>query len=325
MKIVVTGAAGFIGSHLCEALLARGDDVIALDCFNDHYSPIRKHANAACLRDQPRCILYEEDIRDRDAVCRIFSKHKPDAVAHLAGYGAVRYSIGRADLYTDVNIVGSVNLLEAALQNGVGNFAFASTSSVYGETKQLPFIESDPCNHPLAPYPASKKAVEVMGYTYHHLHQLNFTALRFFSVYGPRGRPDMMPFMVTDGIVNQREIALFDGGRMRRDWTYIDDIVAGVVSALDKPLGYEIINLGRGEPVLMSDFVTIIETLVGRKAILSMPPAPASEPKVTFANIDRARRLLAYNPQTAVADGLAKLWEWYQSEIMCKKLRLRKV
>ena len=316
MKIVVTGAAGFIGSHLCDALLARGDDVIALDSFNDHYSPSRKHTNAACLRDHPRCILYEEDIRDREAIHGVFSKHKPEAVAHLAGYGAVRYSIGRANLYTDVNIVGAINLLEAARQNDVGNFAFASTSSVYGETTQLPFIETDPCNHPLAPYPASKKAVEVMGYTYHHLHQLNFTALRFFSVYGPRGRPDMMPFMVTDYIVNQREIALFDGGRMRRDWTYIDDIVAGVVSALDKPLGYEIINLGRGEPVLMSDFVKIIETLVGRKAILSTPSAPASEPKNTFANIDRARRLLAYNPQTDVTDGLAKLWEWYQSEVM---------
>ena len=314
---MVTGAAGFIGSQLCDALLARGDDVIALDSFNDYYGPSRKRKNAACLRDHPRCMLYEEDIRNRDAIFRIFTDHKPETVAHMAGYGAVRYSIGRADLYADVNIVGSVNVLEAARQNDVGNFAFASTSSVYGESKQLPFNETDPCNHPLAPYPASKKAVEVLGYTYHHLHQLNFTALRFFSVYGPRGRPDMMPFMVTDSIVNQREIALFDGGRMKRDWTYIDDIVAGVVSALDKPLGYEIINLGRGKPVLMSEFVKIIETLVGRKAVLSTPPAPASEPKVTCANIDQARRLLAYNPQTAVADGLAELWEWYQREVMC--------
>ena len=317
MKVVVTGAAGFIGSHLCDALLARGDDVIALDSFNDYYSPSRKRKNAACLRDHPRCILYAEDIRDRDAIFRIFSDHKPAAVSHLAGYGAVRYSIGRANLYTDVNVVGSVNLLEAARQNDVRNFVFASTSSVYGESKQLPFIETDPCNHPLAPYPASKKAVELLGYTYHRLHQLNFTALRFFSVYGARGRPDMMPFMVTDSIVNQREIALFDGGRMKRDWTYIDDIVAGVLSALDKPLGYEIINLGRGEAVLMSDFVNIIESLIGRKAVLSTHPAPSSEPKVTCANIDRARRLLAYNPQTAVADGLAELWEWYQREVMC--------
>jgi UDP-glucuronate 4-epimerase len=316
LKIVVTGAAGFIGSHLCDALLACDDDVIALDSFNDYYNPSHKHANVACLRDHPHCIVYEEDIRDREAISRIFAEHKPEAVAHLAGYGAVRYSIGRAKLYADVNIVGSINLLEAARHNDVGNFVFASTSSVYGETEQLPFIETDPCNHPLAPYPASKKAVEVMGYTYHHLHQLNFTALRFFSVYGPRGRPDMMPFMVTDCIVNQREIALFDAGQMRRDWTYIDDIVAGVVSALDKPLGYQIINLGRGEPVLMIDFVKIVEMLVGRKALLSTPSAPASEPKNTFANINQARRLLAYNPQTAVADGLAKLWKWYQKEAM---------
>lgn len=316
MKVVVTGAVGFIGSHLCDALLARGDEVIALDNFNEYYNANRKHTNAACLREHPRCILYEGDIRDRDAIYRIFAEHKPEAVAHLAGYGAVRYSIGRANLYTDVNIVGSVNLLEASRQNGVGNFAFASTSSVYGETEKLPFVETDACNHPLAPYPASKKAVEVLGYTYHHLHQLNFTALRFFSVYGPRGRPDMMPFLVTDNIVNQREIALFDGGRMRRDWTYIDDVIAGVVSALDKPLGYEIINLGRGEPVLMSDFVKIIESLAGRKAVLSTPPAPASEPKITFANIDRARRMLDYKPQMSVADGLAELWEWYQKEVM---------
>ena len=316
MKILVTGAAGFIGSQLCEALLARGDEVIALDNFNDYYSPARKRSNVSLLHDHPQCHLYEGDIRDEETINRPFVEHKPEAVAHLAAYGSVCYSIGRAKLYTDVNIVGAINLLEAARHNNVETFVFASTSSVYGKTEQLPFVETDPCNRPLAPYPASKKAVEVMGYTYHNLHQLNFTAVRFFSVYGPRGRPDMMPFMVTDRIVNGQEIVLFDGGQMKRDWTYIDDIVAGVMSALDRPLGYEIINLGRGEPVLMADFVEIIETLVGRKAVLSTPPAPPSEPKITFANIDKAQRLLDYNPQTAVADGLAKLWEWYQKEIM---------
>ena len=316
MKILVTGAAGFIGSHLCESLLARGDEVIALDNFNDYYSPARKRANVASLRNHSRCTLYEEDIRDEEAIVPVFTKHTPEAVAHLAAYGAVRYSVGRAKLYTDVNIVGSINLLEAARHTDVGNFVFASTSSVYGNTKQLPFTETDPCNRPLAPYPASKKAIEVMGHTYHHLHQLNFAAVRFFNVYGPRGRSDMMPFIVTDRIVNQEKIVLFDAGRMRRDWTYIDDIVAGVIAALDRPLGYEIINLGRGEPVIMTDFVEIIEALVGRKALVSTPPAPSTEPKITFANIDKARRLLDYNPQTSIAGGLARLWEWYQKEVM---------
>ena len=228
----------------------------------------------------------------------------------------MRYSIGRARLYTDANIGGSINLLEAAREIDVANFVFASTSSVYGNTKHLPFVETDPCNQPLAPYPASKRAVELMGYTYYRLHELNFTALRFFNVYGPRGRPDMMPFIVTDGIVNQREIVLFDGGQMKRDWTYIDDIVDGVTAAIDKPLGYELINLGRGEPVLMTDFVKIIEGLVSHKAILSTPPAPLSEPKITFADIDKARRLLGYNPQTSLAAGLCKFWEWYQEAVM---------
>ena len=316
MKVLITGAAGFIGSHLCERLLARGDAVIAVDNFNDYYDTARKRANVHQSRNHPRCIQCEADIRSAETISRIFAEHKPEAVAHLAAYGAVRYSIGRAKLYTDVNIGGSINLLEAAHESGVENFVFASTSSVYGNTKQLPFVETDPCNHPLAPYPASKKAVELMGYTYHHLHDLNFTALRFFNVYGPRGRPDMMPFMVTDRIVNRQEIVLFDAGQMKRDWTYIDDIVAGVMAALDKPLGYEIINLGRGEPVLMTDFVEIIEGLVGRKAILSTPPAPPSEPKITSANIDKARRLLDYHPQTSLAAGLRKFWEWYQQAIM---------
>jgi UDP-glucuronate 4-epimerase len=316
LTILVTGAAGFIGSTLTQTLLQRGEQVIAIDNFNDYYDPARKRANIVSFQNNHNLSLYEIDIREAEAIEQIFAQHKPRAVAHLGAYGGVRYSIGRAKLYTEVNFVGTVNLLEAARQSGTGIFVFASTSSVYGNTNQLPFIETDPCNLPLAPYPASKKAAEVMGYTYYNLHQLNFTALRFFSVYGPRGRPDMMPFMVTDRVVKGEEIKLFDAGQLKRDWTYVDDIVSGIIAALERPLGYEVINLGRGEPVLMADFVEIIEDLVGKKAILSTPPAPASEPKVTFANIDKARRLLDYNPQTPVTDGLARLWAWYQKEVM---------
>ncbi len=315
MSILVTGAAGFIGSHLTETLLERGETVVALDDFNDYYNPALKRANVASFQHHPNLSLYEADIRDTATVEQIFTRHRPRAVAHLAAYGGVRYSIGRARLYTDVNIVGTINLLEAARQAGAGTFVFASTSSVYGQTSQLPFIETDPCNRPLAPYPASKKAGEVLGYTYYNLHQMNFTALRFFSVYGPRGRPDMMPYMVTDRVATGREITLFNAGQMKRDWTYVDDIVSGIAAALDRPLGYEIINLGRGEPVLMADFVRIIEELVGRPALLVTPPAPASEPPVTFANIDKARRLLDYRPQTPVHEGLARLWDWYRREI----------
>lgn len=316
MSILVTGAAGFIGSTLTETLLQRGEQIVAIDDFNDYYDPARKRANISSFQNYHNLSLYEMDIRNAEAIEQIFVQHKPRAVAHLGAYGGVRYSIGRAKLYTEVNFVGTVNLLEAARQNGAEIFVLASTSSVYGNTMQLPFIETDPCNLPLAPYPASKKAAEVMGYSYYNLHQLNFTALRFFSVYGPRGRPDMMPFMVTDRIVKGEEIKLFDAGQLKRDWTYVDDIVGGIIAALERPLGYEVINLGRGEPVLMVDFVEIIEDLVGKKAVLSTPPAPASEPKVTFANIDKARRLLDYNPQTPVAEGLTRLWAWYQKEIM---------
>ncbi|MEM1099797.1 MAG: NAD-dependent epimerase/dehydratase family protein, partial [Planctomycetota bacterium] len=227
----------------------------------------------------------------------------------------------RAPLYTDVNINGTVALLEAAKTLGDDadnptaspNFVFASTSSIYGHTDRLPFTEDDPPNAPRSPNPAAKKAREQLGYTYHNLHGLNFTALRFFSVYGPRARPDMMPFMITDRILKGETITLFNAGQMKRDWTFVNDIVAGVVTALDTPLGYEVINLGRGEPVLMADFVTIIEQLVGKPAILETPDAPPSEPQITFANIDKARRLLGYNPQSPVQEGLEKLWQWRKS------------
>jgi len=236
-------------------------------------------------------------------------------VIHLAAMAGVRYSIERAPLYVAVNVQGTVNLLEAARHHRVRNFVFASTSSVYGRSARVPFREDDPTDHPLAPYPATKKACEVMGHAYHNMFGLNFTAVRFFSVYGPRGRPDMMPYMVTERIFRDEEIVLFDGGQMHRDWTYIADIVSGVVAALDAALPYEIINLGRGEPVLMADFVRLVEEIVGRRARLVTPPAPPSEPPITYADVSRACRLLDYDPQTSVAEGMRRFVDWYRREV----------
>ncbi|RMF29680.1 MAG: SDR family NAD(P)-dependent oxidoreductase [Chloroflexi bacterium] len=316
MHVLVTGGAGFIGSHLCEALLARGDEVVCLDNFDDYYDPARKRANVAAFATHPRCSLVEADVRDREGLAALFEQAGGfDAIAHLAAMAGVRASVRQAVLYTQVNVLGTVHLLDLARDYGVGNFVFASTSSVYGRTRRLPFVEDDAADRPLAPYPATKRACEMMGHAYHNMHGLNFTALRLFSVYGPRGRPDMMPYTIVHRLVHDQTIVLFEGGRMRRDWTYVDDIVRGVVAALDRPLGYEVINLGRGEPIWMDRFVRILEALVGKKARLETPPAPASEPPVTYADIGKARRLLDYHPTTSVEEGLARLWAWYRAEI----------
>jgi UDP-glucuronate 4-epimerase len=316
MNILVTGAAGFIGSHVAEALLARGDGVVGLDNFNDYYDPARKRANVALLASNPRFTLHESDVRDAETMERICAESKFDAVVHLAAMAGVRYSIERAPLYVDVNVRGTVNLLEAAHKTDVPHFVLASTSSVYGRTGRLPFREDDPLGQPLAPYPATKIAGEVMGHAYHNLFGLSFTAVRFFSVYGPRGRPDMMPYHITDCIVHDREFTLYEAGEMYRDWTYIADIVSGVVAAVDRPLGYEAINLGRGEPVRMADFVELVEELVGKPAQMTAPPAPPSEPPITYADVTKARDLLGYNPTISVADGMHRFWEWYQTEIL---------
>ncbi len=316
MNILVTGAAGFIGSHVAEALLARGDDVTGLDNFNDYYTPARKRANAALMTPNPRFTLHEADLRDAETVERICAAGKFDAVIHLAAMAGVRYSIERAPLYVDVNVRGTVNLLESARKVGTPNFVFASTSSVYGRTGLLPFREDDPLGQPLAPYPATKIAGEVMGYAYHNLFGLSFTVLRFFSVYGPRGRPDMMPYIVTDHVARAQEFMLYEAGEMYRDWTYIADIVSGVVAAVDRPFDYEIINLGRGEPVRMADFVEIVEKLVGKPARMTTPPAPPSEPTITYADIAKAGDLLDYKPTTSIDEGLRHFWKWYQKEIL---------
>lgn len=316
MNILVTGAAGFIGSHVAEVLLARGDEVTGLDNFNDYYDPARKRANVALLTREPRFTLHKADVRDAETMERICTESRFDTVVHLAAMANVRYSIERAPLYVDVNVRGTVNLLEAARKASIPHFVFASTSSVYGRTERLPFREDDPLGRPLAPYPATKIAGEVMGHAYHKLFGLSFTALRFFSVYGPRGRPDMMPYIVTDCIVHDREFALYEAGEMYRDWTYITDIVSGVVTTVDHPMGYEIINLGHGEPVRMADFVELVEELVGEKAKMTTPPAPSSEPAINYADTTKARELLGYEPAISVSEGMHRFWEWYQSEIL---------
>jgi len=316
MRVLVTGAAGFIGSNLAETLLKQGHTVAGLDNFNDYYDPARKRANAAVLSAFERFEMHEVDLRDEVGVNAIFKVGRFDAVAHLAAMAGVRYSIPRAPLYTDVNIRGTVNVLEAVHNSGVPHMVFASTSSVYGATKRLPFREDDPLGMPLASYPASKIAGELMGYTYHNLFDLSFTAVRFFSVYGERGRPDMMPFIITDSIVNDKGFKLFDAGEMFRDWTYVGDIVKGVIAALERPLGYERINLGRGQPVRMADFVELIEQLVGKRALMETPPAPASEPKTTYADVTKARELLGYDPCVTVEEGLARFWAWYQATFL---------
>ncbi|MBN1487143.1 MAG: GDP-mannose 4,6-dehydratase [Anaerolineae bacterium] len=316
MRILVTGAAGFIGSHVAETLLKRGDWVAGLDNFNDYYDPARKRSNAQVLAAYKDFTMYEVDLRDELGIRQVVESGRFDAIIHLAAMAGVRYSIARAPLYTDVNIRGTVNVLEAARHAAVPHIVFASTSSVYGKTDRLPFQEDAPTNKPLAAYPASKIAGELLGYTYHNLFALSFTALRFFSVYGPRGRPDMMPYIITDSIVRNQTFKLYNAGEMHRDWTYVADIVRGVIAAVDRPLGYQQFNLGRGEPVRMADFVQLVEDLVGKPAHMETPPAPASEPPITYADISKAQRLLGYNPQIPVNEGLAHFWDWYKEYVL---------
>lgn len=313
MTILVTGAAGFIGSHLAERLCREGRTVIGLDNFNDYYDPARKRANEQRLCAYPNFRMVEADLRDRTAMLALFAGERIRAVAHLAAMAGVRNAILNPELYVNVNLNGTQNLLDAArAAGGVENFVFASTSSVYGNTTQIPFVETDPCDRPLQPYAAAKRAAEILGYSYHHLFRLNFTVLRFFTVYGPNGRPDMMAYLLADSISKGQAIPLYDGGQMYRDWTYVDDTVAGVVAALDRPLGYEIINLGRGEPVLLTDFVEMMEELSGRKANLVDTPRLAADFVRNEADISKARRLLDYDPRVSVVDGVRRFWEWYQ-------------
>ena len=316
MSILVTGAAGFIGSHVTQAILSRGERVIGLDNLNDYYSPARKRANLAEIGESPAFRCVEGDIRDMDTLRALFAAERPHSIVHLAAMAAVPYSMKYPLLYEDVNVRGTLNLLEMAREFNVHKFVLASTSSIYGHTDKIPFVETDSTDRPLAPYPATKKAGEVLAYTYYHLYGVKCAALRFFNVYGPRGRPDMGPWKFTEAILNEREFTLYDEGRPRRDWTFINDIVSGILAAADANIEYEIFNLGRGEPVVNRDFVTLLERLVGKPARWKNAPLPPTEMVVTFADTSKARRMLGYLPRISIEEGLTRFWEWYQISIL---------
>ncbi len=312
--ILVTGAAGFIGSHTAAHLLERGDRVVGLDNLNDYYDPARKQANLHELSKLPgaeRFTFVHGDIRDRALVGSLFAKHGFTAIAHLAAMAGVRVSVDDPWLYYDVNLTGTLNLLDASREHGRPNFVLASTSSAYGNTKQVPFIETDSADRPLAPYPASKRSAELLGHAYHHIHGLDFTALRFFTVYGPRGRPDMLAYKLLDAMRLGQPMPLYNGGQMHRDWTFVSDIVQGVVAATDRRLGYEIINIGRGEAVLLAAFVRSIVAPAGGTAPVTSEPMMRADVSYTYANIDKARKLLGYEPKVSVQDGVKRFFDWY--------------
>jgi len=322
MRVLVTGGAGFIGSHTTEALLERGDEVVCLDNFNDYYSPTRKRKNIAGFLGNPAYKLYEADIRDFETLERIFKAEVFDKIIHIAAMAGVRASIRNPLLYEEVNVKGTLNLLELSRRYGIGNFVFVSSSSVYGARSEAPFREDDPCDRPISPYAATKRAGELLAYTYHHLYDLNCTCLRLFTVYGPKGRPDMAPYLFTKWILEGQEVRRFGDGTSRRDYTYIDDIVSGIVAALDADLPYEIINLGNSQAVALNDFIALIERLVGRKARIKELPMQPGDVPFTCADISKARRLLGYDPKIPLEEGMRRFIDWYRREVLERSVQV---
>jgi len=312
MNILVTGGAGFIGSHVVEQLCARGDTVTVLDDFNDFYPPAIKHRNLAGVTD--RATIVVADIRAAGQLRETFQQTRFAAIIHLAARTGIRPSLTQARLYTEVNITGTQNLLELAREFGVKRFIFGSSSSVYGVNQRVPFREDDPLAHPISPYAATKLAGEALAHVYHHLYQLEIVCLRFFTVYGPRQRPDLAIHKFTRAILAGQPVEFFGDGSTRRDYTHVTDIVQGILAALDRPLGFEIINLGDARTVALHELVTLLEKITGRPADLHRLPDQPGDVPVTFADIDKARRLLDYRPQVAIETGLAGFVDWFVNQ-----------
>lgn len=316
-KILLTGGAGFIGSHVAQALLARGDSVVIVDNLNDGYDTYLKEYNltAVCNTDQDnKLTIYKTDICDADEMEIICTHENPDVICHLAARAGVRQSINDPHEYFRSNNNGTLVIFETARKCGIQHVVCASSSSVYGVRENGPFYETDSVDKQSSPYGMTKRAGELLAYVYHHLFGISITNLRFFTAYGPRGRMDMAPFIFMDAIDRGIPITVFGDGSAIRDFTYVGDIVDGIVRAIDTPLGYAIINLGRGEPIVLSDFITIMEKVVQRNADIEYAEPFSGDVPQTHADIAKAQQLLGYAPQISVADGLKKMYEWYKNE-----------
>ena len=310
MRILVTGGAGFIGSHLVEKLLATGHEVAILDDFNDFYDPAIKRANVASVAGEVP--IHRIDLRDNGAVSLLFHREKFDTIIHLAARAGVRPSISQPQLYYDTNVTGTLHLLEAARRTGIERFIFASSSSVYGICKNVPFSEAEHLTQTISPYAATKVAGEFLCSTYSHLYRMRIVALRFFTVYGARQRPDLAIHQFTRKIDAGQPIDQFGDGTTRRDYTYIDDIIQGVSAALDYqgPL-YDLFNLGESETIQLKDLIAAIENALGKKAKINQLPEQPGDVPLTCADISKARKLLGYNPTTPLSVGLPKFVDWF--------------
>ncbi|MGO1502763.1 MAG: NAD-dependent epimerase [Marinobacter sp.] len=330
MKILVTGTAGFIGAQLAQRLLERGDEVIGVDSVNDYYDVSLKEARLARLTGNAGFTEVRQDIADRSVMSEIFAKYRPERVVHLAAQAGVRYSLENPNAYVDANLVGFMNILEGCRHNDVKHLVYASSSSVYGANEAMPFSVQDNVDHPLSLYAASKKANELMAHTYSHLYGLPTTGLRFFTVYGPWGRPDMALFIFTKKILAGEPIDVFNHGNHKRDFTYIDDIVEGVVRTLDQvafannewsgetpdpgtsKAPYRIYNIGSNNPVELSRFIEIIEERTGKKAQKNLLPMQPGDVPATYANVDSLINDVGYKPETSVEEGIANFVDWYR-------------
>ena len=312
MKTLVTGAAGFIGFHVARALLERGQEVIGIDNLNPYYDISLKRGRLELIASNPLFTFYHADINNLAPLETIFADHPIDRICNLAAQAGVRYSIQNPFVYEESNLKGFLNLLELARHYPVRNFVFASSSSVYGNNRKLPFSIEDNVDTPISLYAATKKANELMAHAYSHLFDIPLTGLRYFTVYGPWGRPDMALFLFTEAIINGRPIEIYNFGKMKRDFTYIDDIVDGTIAALDNPFKYEIFNLGNSKTVELMKLIEIIEEelgIVAKKRFLPLQPGDVPE---TYADIDKTKRLLGFNPKTSIRSGIRRFLSWYR-------------
>jgi UDP-glucuronate 4-epimerase len=327
--ILVTGAAGFIGYHVARKLLERGDEVVGFDSLNDYYDPALKEARLAQLRPFERFTFIRGNVADRQAMEQLFTEHKPRRVVHLAAQAGVRYSLENPHAYAESNLLGFLNILEGCRHHGIEHLVYASTSSVYGANTTQPFSEHHSVEHPITLYAATKKSNEMMAHAYAHLFRLPVTGLRFFTVYGPWGRPDMALFRFTRGILDGQPIPVYNEGRMIRDFTYVDDVAEGVVRTLDRPATpnpnwngaepdpatssapYRVFNIGNSKPVPLLDYIAIIERCLGKRAILDLLPIQPGDVPSTMADVRALEEAVDFRPRVSVEEGVAKFVEWY--------------